>query len=279
MAKGKVKKIVTFLGIGLLVVIIAVALLFQLVGDRAIKAGIEVGAKKALQVDVRLENISVSLLRGKVELTNFEIDNPEGYKHPTFMKLGHAYLALDTGSLFSDTIVMKKIQLDNISVVIEQKGMTSNLNEILNNLPKSEETTEPEAKPEGEEKAGKNFRIDVLEINGVEVKAKLLPIPGRADTVTLKLKPIRLENIGSEEKVDASELTAKIIKAIAGGIADQGKDLLPTDMIGSVADDLAKQGDKLLETGKDLGKEATGILKGLNPFQKKEEATETTDEE
>ncbi len=270
--KSKGKKILSIIVITLLVLIVAVIILFNVFGDQAIRAGIVAGAQTALKVDVRLENISTALLQGKVELTNLEIDNPEGYQHENFMKLGHAYVALDTGSIFSDTVVIDKIQLDNISVTIEQKGTTSNLQAILDNLPKSEPSDE-EAKPETEEtKAGKDLRINTLDINGVEVKAKLLPIPGRADTVTLKLKPIHMENIGTEEKVDAADLTAKIIKAIAGGIAEQGKDLLPLDMVGDIGSELTKQGGQLLDAGKDLGEEATGMLKGL--FKKKEEATE-----
>lgn len=283
MAKGKVKKIVSIIGILLLVLIVVGILAFNLYGDSMIKAGIETGAQKALQVDVRLENISTALFRGKVELTNLEIDNPEGYQHESFMQLGHAYVNLDMGSLLSDTVVIDKIQLDNISVTIEQKGTTSNLNQILGNLPKTEEE-EPAAKDE-EQKAGKDLQITSLEINGVTVKAKLLPIPGRADTVTLKLNPIHLENIGSKEKVDAADLTAKILKAIAGGIAEQGKDLLPTEMIGDIAGELAKQGEELIkaggelgkgviDAGADIGKTATDTLNNLNPFKQKEETPE-----
>ncbi len=286
MAKGKLKKIVSGIFILLVIVIIAAVVLFQIFGDNAIRAGIEIGAEKAMKVDVRLENISTALLRGKVELTGLEIDNPEGYNHPTFMELGHAYMSLDTGTLLDDTIVLDKIQLDNITVVIEQKDLTkNNLKEILSNLPQSDKTETPDTKPKEEEKASKNVRINSLEINGVTVKAKLLPVPGRADTVTLKLNPIHLENIGTDEKVDAADVTAKIIKAIAGGIAEQGKDLLPLDMLNSVTDELVKQGEQILKagedigkdilkTGEDLGKEATGLLKGILGGNKDKDAKE-----
>jgi len=145
-----------------------VSLLFSLFGDKLIRKAVETGAGKALQVDVRLEDISTSLLRGKVDLVNFEIDNPEGYQHESFMKVGHVFMNLNTPSLLSDTIEMDMIQLDNINLVIEQKGTINNLKEILNNLPKSG-STEPQPEPEpAKEEAGKNFRIKVLEINNIE---------------------------------------------------------------------------------------------------------------
>jgi hypothetical protein len=255
MAKGKAKRIVVSILVVLLTLILAAVLLFKLYGDQLLKSIIIAGSEKALQVGVRLDSVDLKVIAGKVDLKKMEIDNPEGYQHPTFLKLEHAYMDLDVLSLTSDTIEMDMMQLENINLVMEQKGTTNNLKEILNNLPKSEPAEpKPEKKAESaEEKEGKNFRIKVLEINNIEVKAKLMPTPGRADTVTLRLKPIRLENLGTEEKIDAAGLTAKILKAISKGVAEQGADVLPTDMTGSIGDELGKQGEALLKGSQDIG--------------------------
>jgi hypothetical protein len=276
MKKGKLKKILAVTGVTVLVTIVVLALLFSLYGDKVIRVGIEKGATAALKVDVRLEDITTRLLLGKVTLNNLEIDNPEGYDDPTFMKLGYAHMKLDTTSLLSDTIVMSKFQLDNVQVILEQKLKTNNLKDILKNLPKSD-PEEPAPQPEPKEKKpSKNFRIDVLEINNVEVKANLLPGTGKATSVKLTLKPIRLENIGSKNKVDTKELTARIIKAIAKGIAEQGGDILPTDMVKDLGAQLGKLGEDTLKAGKDLGKKVTEDAKGIGEgfkglFKKKEE--------
>ncbi len=261
MKKGKVKKIVRYTAIGILAVILVASLLFSLFGDRLTRVAVETGARKALQVDVRLEKISTSLLRGKVDLVNFEIDNPQGYQHESFMKVGHVFVNLNTPSLLSDTIEMNMIQLENINLVIEQKGTTNNLKEILSNLPKSDPTgSKPEKDPKKEGQS-KNFSIRVLEINNIEVKAKLLSTPGRADTVTLKLKPIRLENLGTDGEFDTAALAAEILKAISIEITKQGTDVLPREMLDSVKDE--------------LGKTATdAALKGLGDLFKKKEKEE-----
>ncbi|MHC4883379.1 MAG: DUF748 domain-containing protein [Planctomycetota bacterium] len=202
MAKGKVKKIIVGILVVLLVLIVACALVFKLYGDQLIRTGVIAGAQKALQVDVRLEGVGLKLLAGEASLENLEIDNPKGYKNPMFLKLGHAYVDLDVPTLMSDTVEIETIQLEGINLVIEQKDLTTNnLNDILNNLPKSE-PAEPETKP-AEKEAGKNLKIRVLEINNVKVTAKLIPgIPGRADQVTLPPINIRLENVGTAEKID-----------------------------------------------------------------------------
>jgi hypothetical protein len=250
-------------------------------GNQAIKVGIETGATMALKVGVSVEDVKLSIFRGTFQLSGLKIKNPAGYQHPEFLALDKAMVALKMKSLLSDTIEIEKVQMDNIQLTIEQKGVTTNnLQEILNALPKSEEKpAKPEAEPKTEEKAGKKMLIRELVINGVEVKVKLLPIPGKADTVTLRLNPIVLNDLGSDKPINVAELTAKILKAIAGGIAEQGKDLLPLDMINSIGSGLAEQGKKILETAGqagegilkgagDVGKGATDALKGI--FQKKE---------
>ncbi len=284
MKKG-FQKIASFIVIALLLLIVAVAVLINIFGDAALKAGVETGASRALKVGVAVDNISLGILAGKLNMNNLVVDNPEGYQNPTFLKMGSAYVHLNTSSLLSDTVEIETIRLDNLAVTIEQKGLTSNLKEILDNLPK----TEPGKEKPADDKPGKDLLIKKLEIEGVKVTVKLLPLPGRADNVTLALAPIHMENIGSGEPVDTSELVSRILLAIAGGIAEKGKDILPTDMINNISSQLSEHGMKILdlgtgvldsgkdigtgilEGGKDIGKEATEALKGLNPFQKKED--------
>jgi hypothetical protein len=60
----------------------------------------------------------------------------------------------------SDTIKIDLIKLDNTKLTIEQKGLTNNLKEILDKLPK-EGQKEPAPKTE---KPGKNLTITRLEL-------------------------------------------------------------------------------------------------------------------
>jgi hypothetical protein len=260
--------IVLVLLIGLLVVAITVF------GNQTIKVGIETGATAALKVNVSLNSAKLSILGGSAELNGLKIQNPAGYQHPEFLTMENAAVKLKVMSVFSNTVEIEKVQFDKIQLTIEQKGVTTNnLQEILNSLPKSEEGTAPKPEVKTEKQgSGKQLVIKELVINGIEVKAKLLPIPGKADTITLRLNPIVMKDLGSDKPINTAELTAKILKAIATGVADQGKDLLPTDMVNSIGSGLADQGKKVLDTAGEAGKGviegAGGALKGL--FQKKE---------
>jgi hypothetical protein len=272
-----VKKTLSILAIVIVTLIVLLIIALTVFGNQTLKIGIETGAAAALKVGVSLDSAKLSLLGGSVELYGLNVQNPPGYQHPEFLNLKKAAIDLKISSLLSNTIEIEKIQFDEIQVTLEQKGVTTNnLQEILSALPKTDETA---PKPD-DKSAGKQLLIKELTINGVQVKVKLLPIPGKADTVTLRLSPIVMKDLGSDKPINVAELTAKILRAIADGIAEQGKDLLPLDMVGSIGKGVAEQGKKVLDTagqaGKgvmegvgNVGKGATDALKGI--FQKKEE--------
>ena len=224
--------------------IVLIGLLINVFGDRAVKIGVEQGARRALQVGVRLDSASLSLLGGTMQMHNLVVDNPEGYQHPTLLTLSDADIAVRIGSLLGDTVEIKKLHLDNVNLTLEQKGLTSNLQDVLDNLRKAEEPTD---------EPSRNVHVKELQIKGITVNAKLLPIAGQADTVTFRLSPITLKDIGTDEDVDVAQLTGVILVAIAGGVIEQGRDVLPTDMLNKLSQDLLEAGQTILEGTLDIG--------------------------
>jgi hypothetical protein len=138
------------------------------------------------------------------------------------------------------------------------------------------------AKKEQREPSGKKLHIDNLELSEVTVRVKLLPVSGKSDTVTLKLKPIKMTDLGGDNKLDVEALSGKILVALGGGIAEQGAGVLPDEIIGSLSDQLKRlgalsgawldEGGRILKESTDLGKDITKGLKGLfKPKEKKGE--------
>jgi hypothetical protein len=276
MKKSIITKILVLILVVHLVVIAGVVILASVFGDRALKLGIETAATKALNVGVSVEEVSLSILGGSVELENLVINNPPGYQHEHLLELGSAKVDVDIRSLMSDTVNIKSIMFDEVSLVIEQKDLirTNNLQEILKSLGSGREDKKP---TEAEDKApGKQLHIDKLEVSNITVKVKLLPLPGRADTITLKLDPIKMTDLGKGSKLDTAKLTGKVLAAIAAGVAKQGADILPEDVIGPIKSVFGESGKVLIETGKglleggkDVGKDVTDALKGL--FKRKDD--------
>jgi hypothetical protein len=239
-----------------LIALIAVGLF----ANSALKTAIETAGTKALNVGVSVNKVDLSIFRGRLGFEDLIINNPPGYKHEKLLELSQAEITVNTKSLLSDTINIKDIKLDGVKLVLEQRGISgNNLQDIIKELPKKDE--------EPSEPTGKKLHIDSIEITNTEVNIKLLPVPGKVDTIPLKLSTIKLTDLGNDNDLDTVALTRTILLAIAGGIAKQGTDILPDEMLGSLVSELKNVGDipgvmldtgvKILDTGTDIGKKAT----------------------
>jgi hypothetical protein len=258
----KVLYIIIAVLVGLLLLIVVAVGLFA---NSAVKKAVEVGGTKALKVDVTLGKADLSILGGELGLKELTIKNPAGYQHDTLLKLNSGIIKVVVGSLLSNQVRIKEIKLDGMNLVLEQKGLGSNLQDIIKGMPSGDSA---KAEP-----SGKKLVIDTLEISNVSVQVKLLPLPGKTDTLTLKLSPIKMKNLGSDSKLDVSTLSSKILLAIAGGIAEQGAGILPKDMLGGLGSALGKTldaGKEVIKGTEDLGKGLGEGLKGLlKPKEKK----------
>ncbi len=268
----KVLKTLRGLSLAVVILLIVIVVAIHFFAGLALRVGIEKAATKTLSVEVSVSDVDLSLLRCKLRLEGLVVDNPPGYQYERFLELREVRVNVDMMSLLSDTVEIEEISLDGMDIVIEQKGLSNNLKEIMKSV-KSDKPKDKPAEQEKPKKAGKKLKIGTLEISNVTVKAKLLPVPGKADTVTFKLAPIKMTNLGEREHLDTAVLSSKILLAITEGVAEQGVGILPKDMIGSVKGELKRleglsetlldNGSKVLEGGKDIGKEVTEGLKGL----------------
>jgi hypothetical protein len=256
-----------------LILILVVVLAVSLFANYALKIGIETAATRALDVGVSVGDVDLSILGGKIGLEKLAINNPPGYQYARLLELEKAKIEVAIKSLLGDVVNIRQISLDGVNVFIEQKGISgNNLRDVIGAIgAKSEKGTQP---------SGRKLHIDNLEISNVTVNAKLLPVPGKKDTVVLKLAPIRMTDLGSDNKLDTAALSAKILLAVAKGVAEQGAGVLPGELTGAMKSTLDKtiklsetaseEGKKLIDTGKDvikegkdIGQEVTEGLKGL----------------
>ncbi|MCK5172203.1 MAG: hypothetical protein KAR47_02360, partial [Planctomycetes bacterium] len=204
----KTKKVVTGIIAVLVALILIIFIAIGLFGGKMVEAGVEIGASNALGVPVTLDSASLSLLAGKLKLEGLEVSNPPGFEYEKLLTMGLAHVNVSLTSLASDTVEIQDMIFDDVALVIEQKGMKTNLQTILDSMPEAEPKEEPKepAEPEAEEKPAKNLKIANLEIKNVEVKVKLLPIPGKTDTITFKLAPIKMTDLGSDDKMTVAKL-------------------------------------------------------------------------
>ncbi len=248
----------------IIILIITAVVAINLYADRAIKWGIETAGTKTLAVGVKVDDVKLKILSGTLGLKKLIIENPKEYQNPHLLELNNGKIQVRIGSLLSDVVEIKQIKLDGVDVVLEQKDVRSNnLQDILKNIPKTEQP----------KKSEKKLRIETLEISNIKVNVKLLPIPGRVDTVALGLPDIKMANLGNDNKLSTPRLVSKILLAITSSIAENGAGKIPAELLNPLKNQLQqlsrlpetllKEGkqvtDELLKTGQDLGKDAKEI--------------------
>jgi hypothetical protein len=266
----KLIKAVLFIIVVLVVLAVVGVVGAILFADRVVKTAVETAGTRTLNVGVNVGGANASLLAGTIGLREITVANPPGYQGAALLTLQRVDLQAEARSVLSDEVLIREMKLDNMEVFLEQKGLQNNLYEVIRPLREPRKPT------------GKGLVIDNLEITNVTVHARLPAIPGQPETVALKLAPIRMVELGRDERIDTAVLISKIVLAVAAGVAEQAGGVLPKETIG----DLGAIIDKALDLGKiifgpggqtpdgqqkdSLGKSVTEGLKDLLGGQKKQ---------
>ncbi len=208
--KRTIKRIILLLFI---IVVIGISVTMSYLGSIG-RIAVEKVGTAALSVPVTLENLDISAFRGKVSLEGLNIANPEGFKTERLFKLSSCSTDVAMKTLLDDTIVVNDVTISGLEVTFEQKGMTSNLQALLDLLAENSKSTTEEQEPEPEEQtgSGKNLRIDRFHIEEAKVHLKLLPLPGQKSDITIKMAPITLEHVSSDQ--DKGELAGTVIRKV-----------------------------------------------------------------
>ena len=158
----------------LIVVLLVVGILLI---DPIAKNALEKGAPLVLGTNVSVQRIHIEPFNGRVEITNLIIDNPkESYSSEYAIKLGDIVTDVDLATVTKKKIHIEEMRMKEVNVNYETNVITSNLQDILDNVKKldsSEKSEKAEEKP-GEEAEAKTLQVDVIELDnvGVSVIAK-----------------------------------------------------------------------------------------------------------
>jgi uncharacterized protein involved in outer membrane biogenesis len=232
-----------------------------------IKKGVLTVGPMLTKVDIKLDSVNLSLLSGSGSVKGLVVGNPEGYKTPSAIKAGSASLALRPGSLFSDKIVIKSVNVQAPEITFETNLKDNNLSKILANVEAAagmtgdKPATKPnEPAPAKEAKPSKKLQVDDFLITGGKIHVSITTLGGQS--MTVPLPEIHLTALGQgPDGITGAELTKRVLQAIEKAAAQASS--------GAVAD-LGNQAAKL---GKDLGKSGTDaagkITEGIGGLFKK----------
>jgi uncharacterized protein YacL len=233
------KKLIIRLLIALVVVVILAILAVGLLLDGAVKRGVETFGPKLTKVDIKLQSVSLSLFSGAGTIKGLLVGNPEGFKTPSAIRVGEATLALKPGSLLSDKIVIKTINVQAPEITYETDLKHDNLSQILANMRETtgaggKELTKPQEPSQPKEpKPAKKLQVDEFVITGGRIHVSATGLV--QGTAMIPLPDIRLHNLGTgPDGVTPAELAKIVLEAIetkaaqaaAGAVADIGKGAL-----------------------------------------------------
>lgn len=251
----KVMKIV-----GVLVLLLAVVLggaLFYLFTNinGIVKREIENRGPVITTTDVDVGGVDIELLNGRAELRDLTIANPPEFTAQRLFEAKQLVLNIDPATIRSDVIVIDEIIIDGVTVVAEQKGLTTNIQVMLTaireNLPKS--------KDDAVQKDGEPLRFMVKSLRFADSGLRL--ITEQYGEQELHVPAVEASQLGSKEAgLTAQELGVAIIEPYL----EKAKAVARARAKGMVEDELkgkaeAKAKEKL---GDDVDK-ATDRLKGL----------------
>ena len=261
------KKLVirSVLGIVLLVVAVAVAALLMI--DHLAKAGIEKGGTYAMGTPTSVQQVNLGLFSGQMAIDSLQINNPQGFASPYFMKSGKFDVVLKPASVMTDTVELSKFELDGLEVNIEQKDGKSNVNVLMDHVKQlgGEGKKEEEKKSEG----GKNIKVDRILIKNV-VATLQFSLLGANKKVVVKIPSLELKGVSSDNPkgISMGDLFAQLTPAILASVVENAKNLgagvIPADLLNGMNGDISGAtkalGDKAARLVGQLGGSGGAII-------------------
>ena len=176
--------------------------------DGIVRKGIETVGTQAAKVEVKLDDVGMSVFTGKGALRGLQVANPKGYRAPQAVKVGQALVVLKPLSVFSERVVVRSVVVQETEIHYEKRDGKANLDVIQANVESAlSQDRDKNAKPE------KKLQIDSLVIRNARVHV-YGDKPDEPPTV-LTLNEIHLQDMGQgPEGITGAELTRKLTAAV-----------------------------------------------------------------
>ncbi|MFQ5699761.1 MAG: hypothetical protein ACE5IL_15970 [Myxococcota bacterium] len=198
------------------VILVGAALFFA---DRLIGTAIEKGGEAALGVKTRVGLVTLRPIAGRFGLRGLRVANPAGFSDRDFFDLGSIRVDLPLSRLSSDPLVIPSVEIDGVSVRLEQRGGRTNYGVLLDQL-----GTGASAQPSGaggeSDASGPDVAIQRLVIRNVHADLRLV---GKLSEIRVDVPEISLRDVGSaSHPLEMAQVVAVVTRAILQGIARSG---------------------------------------------------------
>lgn len=256
-----------YIGIGTIVVVIAVIIFGLSNLGPIIKKAVNSYGPKITKTELHVNDVGVSIFSAEAKIKKFFLGNPAGFKAPSAIKVGSVLVDVDEKSLSKNTIVIDRIEVIRPEITYEKKGKIDNFNTILNNITQTSNSEKRSKK----EDTGKKLIIRNFIVKEGNVNLEL-SVYGLGDKkIDVPLPNLHLKDIGKKKNgASPAEAFKEIFAALYGKITSPAvTDVLNKQLnsygvnLNSLGADAIKQlegGTDKAEGLKDVGKKIKGIF-------------------
>jgi hypothetical protein len=250
------------LGVGLIVLIIIVIVYVYSSLDSLIKAAVEKVGSKVTQVEVRLNEVEISVTSGQGALRGLTVGNPKEFDTASAFQLGEISIKIDVGTVTKDPVVIKEILISAPQVTYEFGPKGSNIDAIRRNVDAFMATqrtgSKGESKPKDSEEEGRKLIIEDLYIRDGKVGVSASMLQGK--TLSAPISNIHLTDIGKKK---GGATPGEVVEKVLGSIGQGAQNAVATLNLGNVMD-TAKEGVAgAKEAAEKQAQDAGGTLKKL----------------
>jgi len=227
--------------ISIIVILLFIALItFGLSQVNAgVKLAIEKGGTYATQTTTTVDTVEIGLTDGSFAMNGFNINNPEGFDTPHFLKLNSTAVTLDPASIISDTISVPTVTFDGLDVILDKGQDPSNYNAILAALQRFESGDKPPQEPGPSGKPAKTVAIDSLLLKDINIHLANMPGIGFvAGDIAINIPQIELRDIGKDDPMSIPEIVNLVVKTVITAAVESGGGIIPNDILGELGNGL-----------------------------------------
>jgi hypothetical protein len=212
--------------------------------DAIVKTAIEKVGSDVTGSTVSVAGVSITLKEGRGEISGLHLANPKGFDSAHLFHLDK--VALDLGNVFGDVIIIDEVLIDGANIIAEQKGQTTNLQALLENIEKSSSApAEKDTKPVEENTTSEPIRLMIKKFSFINNKASLET--EQWDPQVLKVPNIVMTNLGDEKVgLTPEQLSTEVINRLTKSIEKAAKEALKEKAKEEAKKALTEQLDKNL---------------------------------
>ncbi|MDD5728313.1 MAG: hypothetical protein PHV59_07110 [Victivallales bacterium] len=209
---------------GIFIVLIALGLIIGAVIlylDGILASAMRKLGTEATGTDLRVKSVSLSLRSGHLAINEMTIANPTGYESSTAFWMKRFDIKLDINSLFSDTIIIDEVMINDIWIDFEPTLEGSNLTDIKNNIMKftaGQKTASKETEQTGQSAAPAEKSKQII-IKSFVISKGEITVASKAfvSNISVKLNRIELNDLGKDNVM--GEVFSQILDAIMNQVA------------------------------------------------------------